>query len=371
VTFDLVLMGFGNVGRRFVRLLDEVGLELSRDHDLHTRVVGIATRSRGCVFDAKSLNAPVLAAQIENGGRLGRRVSPLTFLRETLRRCSTAARRRRLVVVEVTTLDIVQGQPAIDHIRISLAGGAHVISSNKGPAAFAHHALEIAARRADRCFLFESAVLDGVPLFNMRRAALGGVAISGFRGVVNSTTNYVLTAMERGETFDGALAAMQRSGTAEADASLDIEGWDAAAKTAVLANVLLGARLTPQTVDREGLTAAAAQRILAAQAVDRRVKLVASAEKAAGIVRGRVQLVDLPDTDLLAGLDGQENALILHTDLLGELAIVQRGSGLTPTAYGLVADLVSIQREVQRTHASRRPPRPARCDRTPRARDRR
>jgi homoserine dehydrogenase len=338
--FDLLLVGNGNVARRFVSLLEERRGVLGRRYAIRARVVGVKTRRSSAE-------------------------STVDFIRAACARHAAAARERRLVVVETTTLDVAKGEPATSHVRAALAGRAHVITTNKGPTAFAYRSLRRAAERAGRKFLFEGAVMDGIPIFNLVRDALPAVTIIGFRGVVNSTTNYVLTAMERGETFDGALAAMQRSGIAEADASLDIEGWDAAAKTAVLANVLLGARVTPHSVDREGVNAAAAHRILAAQAVGRRVKLVASAEKAGGVVRGRVLLVDLPETDLLAGLDGQENALILHTDLLGEVAIVQRGSGLTPTAYGLVADLVSILRDVQRTRASRRSPGPARRDRNP------
>src|SRR5207247_9977685 len=101
----------------------------------------------------------------------------------------------RLVVIETTTLDIVRGEPATTHVRAGLAGGAHVITANKGPAAFAYHALTKAARLADRRFLFEGAVMDGIPLFTLARESLPGVDISGFRGVVNTTTNYILTAL--------------------------------------------------------------------------------------------------------------------------------------------------------------------------------
>lgn len=363
--FDLLLIGFGNVARRFVRLLDELRPDLQSEHDLETRVVGIATRSGGQIYSSRGLPAAALATAVEQGDLLGRKGPTLTFLRRALENSASATRQRRLVVIEATTLDIERGQPAIRHVRAAIDGGAHVVSANKGPAAFAYHALNGAAKKANRCFLFESAVLDGVPVFNLRRTTMAGVTVTGFRGVINSTTNYILTAMEQGETFPGALAAMQRAGVAEADPSLDIEGWDAAAKTAVLANVFLGTRLTPQSVEREGVTAAAGDRIRAARAVGRRLKLVASAEKAGGVVRARVRLVEIAETDLLAGLEGQQNALVLQTDVLGEVAIVQRGWGLTQTAYGLVSDLVSIGREVRQTPA--RPPRrpPAPRGRTP------
>lgn len=371
IRLDLILIGFGNVARRFVRLLDELGPDVARDYELQTRVVGIATRSHGQIYAKGGVRAASLATMVEGGGRLGRNGSTLPFLRRAIAASAAAAERRHLVVVEATTLDITRGQPATGHVREALNRGAHVVCANKGPAAFAYHVLSGAATRANRCFMFESAVLDGVPVFNLRRAGMAGVTINGFEGVINSTTNYILTAMEQGETFAGALAAMQRAGIAESDPSLDIDGWDAAAKTAVLANVLLGARLTPQGVEREGVSEATAERIRAARAVGRRVKLIASAEKAGGVVRGRVRLAEIPETDLLAGLEGQQNALVLQTDVLGEVAIVQRGWGLTQTAYGLVSDLVSITREVRQTRARRSQRRSARRHRTPARRGRR
>ena len=364
--FDLILVGFGNVARRVVTLLDELRPALATDYRFGTRVVGIVTRSHGSIFDSKGLKANDLTAPVRRPKGRRRSGTALEFLGDALARSAASARSGRLIVVELSTLDIVSGQPAIDHVRAALRGGAHVVTANKGPAAFAYRALTAEATRAGRCFLFETAVMDGIPVFNLNRAALSGVAIAGFRGVVNSTTNYILTAMGRGESFADALAAMQRAGIAEADASLDVEGWDAAAKTAALANALMGANLTPHAVEREGISAAATERIEAARRTGRRVKLVASAERLRGDVIGRVRLVELPESDLLAQLEDQQNALVLQTDLLGELAIVQRGGGLTQTAYGVVSDIVSIARSSPTS--TRRPPRAARRGRSPSAR---
>ena len=267
--------------------------------------------------------------------------------------------------METTTLDITRGQPAIDHARAGLAGGAHVVTANKGPVAFAYNRLVRTARAADRRFLFEGAVMDGIPIFNLVRETLPAVRILGFRGVVNSTTNYILTAMERGERFADALAAMQVAGVAEADASLDVDGWDAAAKTAALANVLLDARLTPRSVDREGLSAATAERATQARAAGRRLKLLASAEGHGRQVCARVAPTEVPEGDLLAGLEGQQNAIVLHTDLVGEIAVVQRGAGLTQTAYALLSDLIAVARDVNGRSTGRRSRSSARRDRTP------
>ena len=373
---DLVLVGFGNVARRFVSLLSEQRAALQRDYGVTTRIVGIATRNHGCVFDPDGLSTARVSRLRSHGspaseGGLSRRSShgshareggTLSFIRDATRRCAVAARQGRLVVIETTTLNIESGRPAIDHVRAALEGGAHVVTANKGPAAFAYDDLAGAAARAGRRLLFEGAVMDGIPIFNLVRETLPAVAVTGFRGVVNSTTNFMLTAMEEGQSFGAALAEMQARGVAEADPSLDVDGWDAAAKTAALANVLLGARITPHDVAREGITAECASRALAARRAGRRLKLVAHAH---GVVTAGVRLEELPADDLLARLDGQQNAIVFTTDLLEEVAVVQLGGGLTQTAYALLSDLITVARDGPAARATRRRARSARPDRTP------
>jgi len=326
---DCVIVGWGRVAKRFAALLGEQRRTLARDYDLTPRIVETITR----------------------------RPDSVDAVRTAVRAHAAAARQGRLVVVETTTLDVETGEPATSHVRAALAGGAHVITVNKGPVAFAYDALRRTAGQRNRQFRFEGAVMDGVPVFNCVAELMPAVSITGFRGVVNSTTNYIITAMEHGEPFDSALAAMQRAGIAEADASLDVDGWDAAAKAAALANVLLGARITPRDVEREGISERSAEAIRLAHATGRRVKLVASARGRGRNVHARVGLLELTETDLLAGLDGSQNALVLETDLLGDMAIVELGSGLTQTAYALIADLVAVARSV-RTRATPRSHRP-------------
>jgi homoserine dehydrogenase len=366
-TFDLILVGFGNVARRFVALLAEERSVLRRGYGVTVRVVGIATRRHGQAYAAAGLRSyeRSLSGSAEAGHHAplasAQSTATRTFLRDALKRSATAARQRRLVVVETTTLDIADGQPAIGHVRAALAGGAHVITANKGPVAFAYRSLARQADRAGRRFLFEGAVMDGVPVFNLVRETLPAVTVIGFRGVVNSTTNYMLTEMERGQPFDAALADMQARGIAEADASLDIDGWDAAAKAAALANVLLDAHITPHAVDRQGITPATGRLAIDARAAGRRVKLVVSGTREGRQVKVRVALEELPADDLLAGLDGQQNAIVLRTDLLEEFAVVQRSGSVTETAYALLSDLLTITRE----RATRQSPPPARRRRSP------
>ena len=188
--------------------------------------------------------------------------------------------------------------------------------------------------------------MDGLPIFNLVQETMPAVTIRGFRGVVNSTTNFILSALERGEAFEPALKRMQEAGVAEADASLDLDGWDAAAKAAALANVMLDADLTPHTVTRDGITAATAERARAARAAGRRLKLVATGSGRGAQASAAVALQELEADDPLAILEGQANALEIDSWPLGRVVITQRDGGLEKTAYALVSDLVAIARDV-------------------------
>jgi homoserine dehydrogenase len=319
---DLALIGFGNVARRFVTLLDERRERIEAEHHLTYRIAGKATRRGGAEYEGVPC-----ADAFEVIARLG----------------SSSADLR--VVVETTTLDVVAGEPAISHVRAGIAAGCHVVTANKGPVAFAFADLQEAAARAGVRFLFEGAVMDGIPIFNLVRDTLPLVDVIGFEGVVNTTTNHIITAVEAGETFEHALARMQEAGIAEADPSLDVDGWDAAAKTAALANVLMNARVTPHDVRRTGLDAGTMDAARAALAGGRRLKLVAAARRdPSGALELIVEPRALPQDHLLARLDGSANALILETDLLDRIAITQLSGSLTQTAYGLLTDIIAIAR---------------------------
>lgn len=363
VYLDLLLVGFGHVGRRFARLLQEKSVRLRGDYDLSWRVVGIATKHHGTAYDARGLDLVKALRLAESGQPLGaligpesgRTIAPDATGLELIRHATGEAKARRLehlVVVETTLLDIERGQPATDHVMAALRGGAHVVTANKGPVAFAYREILSSTEMAHLRFLFEGAVMDGIPVFNLVREALPAVEILGFRGVISTTTNYILTAMEAGRTFQEALADMQSAGIAEANPAFDVDGWDAAAKTAALVNVLMHGSVTPRTIDRTGIGAITREQVQDAVQRGKRIRLVASADRQNGHVVGRVAPVELDAADPLAGLGGLQNQLILNTDLLGPIGIQQLDSGLVQTAYALLSDLVTVATGLGRTDAS-------------------
>jgi len=338
---DIALVGFGNVARTFVRLLGEHHGHLVRDHDISCRVTGIATRRNGAFHDPEGLDALEAVKLVDDGSSLARLTVPRADGSRAVIHALARSTAALKVLIETTTLDITEGQPAIDHVKQALESGCHVVTANKGPAAFAYRELSTLASRNRVSFLFEGAVMDGVPVFNLVRETMPAVRIRGFRGVVNSTTNHILSALEDGQELGPALARMQADGIAEADPSLDLDGWDAAAKAAALANVFLDADITPHDVERSGIGEATAKWARRCVAEGRRLRLVASALRGGSAVVG---LTELPESDVLAGLRGTSNALVLETDTLGRVAILQLDGGLTQTAYALLSDLIAVRR---------------------------
>lgn len=339
----LASLGFGNVGLALAQMLAEKADELQRRYDLTFSFTGIYTRSAGSMIAPEGMSAHEVAAkgwQPSDPALAGSRSlnDALDFIRDV----------PADVVLELTTLNPQSGQPAIEHIRAALTSGKHVVTANKGPIAYAYRELRALAREHGVALRFESTVMDGTPIFRMAEAALPATTISGFRGLLNSTSNYVLDRMAHGETLEQAIAGAQRLGVAEANPSNDLEGWDASVKATVLANVLMDADLRPTDVRRDGLGAEAMRRAQAERQPGQTLKQVVEASRDGEAVHARVRLLALPESDLLAHLSGMEAALLLHTDTMRDLTLIEGEGGPGQTAFGVVADLVTIAGDMRK-----------------------
>jgi homoserine dehydrogenase len=246
------------------------------------------------------------------------------------------------VAVELTTLNPATGEPAISHIRAAFARGMHVVTANKGPIAHAYSVLRDEAAERGLKFRFEATVMDGAPVFNQIRNNFPGVKVLGFTGVLNSTSKIVIETMEQGGTFDEGLDTARRMGIAEADASFDVEGWDSAAKTAALANVLMDACTNPQAIPTKGITRLTSDRVRDLNRTGKTVRLVSRARRTSGGISLRVRAEVLDRTDLLACIRGTSNLLLFHTDLMGTVGTVSLSPGIEQTAYGVFVDLVDV-----------------------------
>jgi len=339
----LALVGFGSVGRRFVeRLLGAYGRVL-RGQGLEVVVTGIATGRHGLAVDPAGLPLRRALALVRAGRQLGvlHRGAPLRSTRAFLAGVPAD------VLLELSPLEPETGQPATATCAAALRRGLHVVTANKGPVAFAAGRLRALARASGVRFLHEGAVMDGVPVFNLAGRCLRGATVTGFRGVLNSTTTRILARLEQGATFTAALAEARAAGVAEADPRHDLEGFDAALKACALANALLGAQVRPGQVARTGIGAITPAAVRRARATGRRLRLVARARVVAP--RGRrprrvevsVAPEALPLDDLLAS-SGADGVLVLETDLLGEVGLWEGAGGVDQTAYALLSDLLEI-----------------------------
>jgi homoserine dehydrogenase len=318
---NLALIGYGNVGRAFARLLEK------KRAIYPFRIVAIHTARQGTAYDLHGL--PV-------SPKFGPKAASVDEFLD-----ASGAE----VLFEITTLEPSTGEPAISHIKAAFARGMHVVTANKGPVAHAYADLEQMARVAGVQFRFESTVMDGAPVFNLVRETLPGVTIRGFQGVLNSTTNIVLEAMEAGQSLEEGIDLARKIGIAEADASYDIDGWDAAAKTAALANVLMQARVTPMQVETKGIGRLTPERVAQVKATGKTIRLVSRAHLAGKDgLKMRVRAEVLEAADPLAGVRGTSSLLMLDTDLMGTLGILESNPGVEQTAYGLFSDLVTIAR---------------------------
>jgi homoserine dehydrogenase len=232
----------------------------------------------------------------------------------------------------------------VDYLRAALDLGLHAITANKGPVVHAHSQLTDLAAAKGVKFYFESAVMDGAPIFSLWRAALPGARLLGFRGILNSTTNLILTRMEAGETFEQAVAYAQSIGIAETDPSGDVDGWDAAVKVAALVTVLMGTPLKPQAVARQGIRGLTAADIERARQQGRRWKLVCSAQRRGVEIVARVapEMVEMDSP--LYSVGGTSSVVTFETDVLPGLSIVETNPGPETTAYGMLADFINAVR---------------------------
>jgi len=335
----LALLGFGNVGRGLARLLVEKREELKRRYEFEYNVVGIYDINMGGVCAAGGDVDLARMLKIVEGGGL---ISDYPGASDNLNALGLIEMCGADVLVEMTYTDLESGQPAISHCRQALGGGKHVVTSNKGPAALARKELQSLAAANNVQFRFEGTVMSGTPAINLSTGCLAGAAISGFKGILNGTTNYILTRMEEGGTYDAALAEAQRLGYAEADPTGDVEGWDALGKGVILAGTLMGADFKMDEVPRRGISHLTPEDIEAARAEGKRWKLIVECRRDGSDVSLRCAPMKVDLADPLAAIGGATNALTFETDVLGPVTVVGAGAGRVETGYSILIDLLWI-----------------------------
>lgn len=333
-TVRLALIGFGNVGQGFTQILRDRGQDLADRHGMGLQIVAVSDLLKGSLHNPNGLDPAALLAAVERDGKLDG--APARHRGWDAKR--TILESNADAVIELSYTDLRSGEPALTHVRLALEAGKHVVTSNKGPVALHYPELLALARRRGVRLGVEGTVMSGTPALRLGQELLAAAGIRRIQGILNGTTNYILTRMESGSDYAAALAEAQAHGYAEADPTGDVEGYDAAGKVVILANLLLGLPLTMADVEREGITGLTPEHLAAARQAGERWKLIGSVEALAASVRP----VRLPLDHPLASVGGVTNAVTYTTDLLGDVTLVGPGAGRLQTGYALVLDLLGI-----------------------------
>ncbi len=337
--YRLALVGFGNVGQAFARLLLRKEQTLLDEYGLTFTVTGIATGRHGSVIDPEGVDLDRALAEAAAG------FTGIIFLKDNLDTLNFISACPADALLENSPVNHQTGEPAAEHLRAALRRGMHAITANKGPVVFAHRELTRLASEKSRCFLFESAVMDGAPIFSLFREALPAAELRGFTGILNSCTNYILGLQEQGESLENAVKKAQAIGIAESDPTADLDGWDAAVKVAALCNVLMGAEITPLDIPREGIRSLSAEEIRSARNGGERWKLLCRARREDGnlVTSIRPELVD--SASPFFAVEGTSSMVKFETDVLPGLGILEMNPRPETTAYGLLADLIRAFKE--------------------------
>jgi homoserine dehydrogenase len=346
------MVGLGNVGQRVIQLLLEKEAYIKQRYDLAFRLVAASDSSGAAVFTPERssvFNLPdkgdgldmreVLRVKAAKQGvatlpKVGRHGQGA---REMLEKIEFGA------LLEMSPTNLKDGEPGLSAVEKAIEKGAHVVLANKGPLVLAYPRLAEAARKKQVRLAFSATVAGGLPTVNIGRRDLVTARIDKIEGILNGTTNFILTSMaDNGMSYADALKIAQDSGIAETDPTLDVEGYDAAVKLLILAHAALDYHATLEDVDRTGITGVTMDELAKAKAQGLVTKLLCVAERAGDKVRLSVKPTALPATHPMARLSAGQMGITYSTDVNGEItAVIEEGNPM-PTAAAVVRDLINL-----------------------------
>ncbi|MGR3992030.1 homoserine dehydrogenase [Pseudomonas sp. 1121_17] len=342
--YKIALVGFGGVNRGLAQLVAERNARWQASLGFSLKIVGVSDIFLGSIVNRDGLDAAQLVAlPAEKGAFAKLHGGTAEAFTETVIRQSGAD-----IIAEATFTNPVDGEPATTFCRWALESGIHVVTTNKGPIALHGSELKALAQRNNVAFEYEGSVMSGTPVIRLARQALAGAEVQGFEGILNGTSNYVLTRMQEGLSFATAVAQAQQLGYAEADPSADVDGYDVRLKVVILANELLNAKLQISDVACSGISNISAEDIATASRNGQCWKLIGAAQRQAdGSVQASVAARLLPLSHPLAGISGATNAVSFTTELVGAVTVSGPGAGKIETAFALLSDIVAIHTSQQ------------------------
>ncbi len=334
---QLMIVGLGNVGQALLHIIRDDADFLEKRFGVRFKVVAVNDMRLGSLYDPGGLS---LQALLE-----GANAGDLTLVQAAQKGWPVEAMLEQAdadTLVEASFTDLQTGEPATTYIRKALMLGKHVVTTNKGPIALHFHKLHSLAQKHNVKIGFEGTVMSGTPAMALGINLLAAAGIQRIQGILNGTTNFILSQMETGKGYEEALAEAQALGYAEADPTGDVEGFDAAGKVVILSNLVMGTNIAMQDVDRKGITQLTSQDIQKAKEDGQRWKLIGAVENIKGQIRASVQPTSLPMEHPLANVGGATNAVTYTTRLLGNVTLIGAGAGRLETGYALISDLLAI-----------------------------
>jgi homoserine dehydrogenase len=337
-TLQFVLAGVGNIGRRFLQIVAEKEGALRARYGLQLSLVA-AVDSTGAALSDSGLNIDQIVKLKISGRSVAaypdHGTSGLTAL-DVLERTTAD------LLVELTPTNVKHGEPGLSAIAWALEHDMDVVTANKGPLVVGYQRLAALAAANGRSLLFSGAVAGGLPTVNIGRRDLAGARVLRVEGVFNTTTNYILLRMEEdGLSFEKALAEAQQAGVAEADPSLDIDGWDAANKLVIVANSVLGMPATLDDVSVQGIRNIDREDLLRARETGSAIKLLVSADPTADQYRLAVRPTELPLEHPLARLTRWQMGVVYTTDTMGAITAIIEDEGTSATAAAVLRDVIN------------------------------
>jgi len=331
----IILCGFGVVGQSLVKLFESRSDDLYSKYGLKPRVVGVFD-SKGSAVDSAGLNLNKLVETKKKFGTIKNYAKTQNSMSgsEVLKNVEAD------VLIETTASNYKDAEPGMTHIITAMKKGMHVISVNKGPLALAFPSLMELAIYNQVMFKFSGTVGGGTPILDYAKNSLSGERITSFAGILNGTTNYILSNMSTGLSFESALKDAQSKGYVEADESLDLDGLDAAAKLVILANWIMGMKVTLPDIDCTGIRKVSTEDIKKAEKNNCSIKLIASCNK-----KLVVSPKEVSNDDPLC-VKGTLNAIAFTSEHSGTQTIIGRGAGGTETASSILRDLLDIRQEI-------------------------
>lgn len=330
----IILCGFGVVGQSLVKLFDSRAEDLYAKYGIKPRVVGVFD-SKGSAVDPSGLDFEKLVGtkkkfgSVKNYSKTKNKISGLEMIKNV----------DADVLIETTASNYKDAEPGMTHITTAMKKGMHVISVNKGPLALAFPSLLELATYNQVLLKFSGTVGGGTPILDYAKDSLRGERITSFAGILNGTTNYILTNMANGLSFSSALKDAQQKGYVEADESLDLDGLDAAAKLVILANWIMGMKVTMPDIKCNGIRKVTTEDIKNAAKNRCAIKLIASCNRELEVGPKEVSI----DDPLC--VNGTLNAIAFTSEHSGTQTIIGKGAGGMETASSILRDLLDIRQE--------------------------